>query len=691
MKITKLTHKGTEIRRRPMEIPEVVELIASEETRKKICKFRKLWDLAAPQQQYAMRRRLPHLLFGGVFRKNGQISFSGYVMLEFYNLKDVAEAERIKAVLAACPNVLLAMEGAIAQSLVAVVPYSRPDGSLPVDEQNRKMFLAHAYRHAVKMFEPMLSTAITLREPCQEQDCLLGYDPKVLYNAEAVAVHIEQPTMMPEETVYQEHYEKMKTLPESEMTLYSKHRFCAMQYDAALTDAMIHNGESLKNGDFKPLLVHTARQCFKSGIEEEACVKWNSLYLGHFVNEMEIRHTVSNVYTIEHGFGKMPLCNSIQVQSVKLDEFMHRRYELRYNLMTNSPECRERNSFCFEFVPIDSRKLNSIVLDAHSEGIDLWNRDVERYVKSDRVSNYRPIEDYLARLPKWDGRDRIRPLMNRVQCNNPRWEEFSYRWFLSMVAHWQGRDTEHGNALSPLLIGGQGFRKSTFCKSLLPPELQTYYTDSIDFSKKRDAELSLTRFALINLDEFDQTNERHQAFLKYLLQTSVVSTRKPYGSQVETMKRYASFIGTSNHTDLLNDMSGSRRFLCIEVKQPIDTSQPVEHEQLYAQALVALNNGERYWLNYEEEQLLMGDNEQYRQRPLAEELFYHYYQPAEHANEGIKMTAGEIYEQLQQKSGTKLPQSKRTHFGRFLKKAVPLSTCDKRGMVYRVVELNTHE
>ncbi len=687
MKITKLTYRGENRHKKVMEMDSVVELITSERTENLVLKLRERWR-TEQSQHFVLKRKLPHLLFGGAFRKNKPATYNGCVILEFHNLKDAAEMGRVKAEMADCPNVLLCMEGAVERSMVAAVVYSRPDGSLPTDEQSMKVFLAHAYRHAVKTFETRLQAAVTLREPDLAQECLLGYDAKVYYNANVVSIQMEQPTRMPEESVYQEHYEKMKTMPESEATLYSKHRFCAMQYDAALTEAMIHNGESLKQGDFKPLLVHTARQCFKSGIEEEACVQWNNLYLGAFVTEMEIRNTVSNVYTIEHGFGDMPLCNKVQAQSVRLDEFMRRRYELRYNLMTNSPECRERNSFCFEFVPVDARKLNSIVLNAQHEGIDLWNRDVERYVKSDRIANYRPIEDYLERLPKWDGKDRIRPLMNRVQSDNPRWEEFSYRWFLSMVAHWQGRDQEHGNALSPLLIGGQGFRKSTFCKGLLPPELQTYYTDSIDFSKKRDAELSLTRFALINLDEFDQTNERHQAFLKYLLQTSVVSTRKPYGSQVETMKRYASFIGTSNHTDLLNDLSGSRRFLCIEVKEPIDTSQPVEHEQLYAQAIAALDKGERYWLTYEEEQQLMGDNEQFRQRPLAEELFFRYFQPSENKDEGVRMTAGEIYEKLQQKSGIKLPMSKKGYFGRFLKRIVPLCGNDKRGMLYRVVEMN---
>ena len=106
-----------------------------------------------------------------------------------------------------------------------------------------------------------------------------------------------------------------------------------------------------------------------------------------------------------------------------------------------------------------------------------------------------------------------------------------------MVAHWQGRDKQHGNSLSPLLVGGQGCGKSTFCFNLLPPDLNKYYTDSIDFSKKRDAELYLTRFGLINIDEFDQVSARHQGFLKHLLQKPVVNVRKPHATQMESVQQ----------------------------------------------------------------------------------------------------------------------------------------------------------
>ena len=89
----------------------------------------------------------------------------------------------------------------------------------------------------------------------------------------------------------------------------------------------------------------------------------------------------------------------------------------------------------------------------------------------------------------------------------------------------------------------------------MPPSERSYYTDSIDFSRKKDAELYLNRFALINIDEFDQVSSTQQGFLKHILQKPVLNVKKPHGSAVLEMRRYASFIATSNQKDLLTDPS----------------------------------------------------------------------------------------------------------------------------------------
>ena len=183
----------------------------------------------------------------------------------------------------------------------------------------------------------------------------------------------------------------------------------------------------------------------------------------------------------------------------------------------------------------------------------------------------------------WDGHDRIRELASRIPCNNPHWPDLFYRWFLNMVAHWRQIDRKYANCTVPLLVGPQAYRKSTFCRSLIPPELQAYYTDRIDFSNKRDAELSLNRFLLINMDEFDQNKAKSTGISETYSPKPIVNIRRPRGTATQEMRRYASFIGTSNHKDLLTDTSGNRRYIVINVTGPIDCS-PIDYEQLYTQS-----------------------------------------------------------------------------------------------------------
>ena len=690
MKITKQTAYRHTVAQRTMRMEEIVAWVKDERTRDKLALFREKLRRAYPDKRYPFTRKLPQLLFAGTFRKGELKEYNGWILLEINRLKSIEEALSLKQKIVEYPQTLFAMIGSSGRSVKFVVAYTYPDGSLPRSRTDAEVFHAHAYRHALKTYEPRLSYPIELKRPVLEMGCRLSYDADVYYNPDALSIHLEQPVAMPDESAYQERFEKRVPVPveSAGQTLYDQYRYVAIQYEFALQRALEEHGSLSIKVDFKPLLVTLGRLCFAAGVEEEDCVKWTMLYLGNLISEVEIRETLRQSYRLasDSDFGSTSLYKPEQLQSLKMEEFMNRRYDFRYNLMSGGPEYREKNTFCFDYRPVTDRVLNSIALNAQKEGLQLWDRDVRRFVFSDRIPDYAPIEDYLTRLPVWDGKDRIRPLAARIPCDNVRWEQLFYTWLLSMVAHWQGRDKQYGNSLSPLLVSGQGCGKSTFCFNLLPPDLNKYYTDSIDFSKKRDAELYLTRFGLINIDEFDQVSARHQGFLKHLLQKPVVNVRKPHATQVESVKRYASFIATSNHTDLLGDPSGSRRFICIEVKGMIDNAQPIDYLQLYAQAVAALNNNERYWLTHEEEVSQMQANEAFQQRPLFEDLFFQYYRPASHKEEGLKISAGEIYLSLQKKSGVKLPMSNVSVFGRFLKKIGLKTQLASRGRLYLVVE-----
>ena len=67
---------------------------------------------------------------------------------------------------------------------------------------------------------------------------------------------------------------------------------------------------------------------------------------------------------------------------------MGRRYEFRFNTVSNDLEFRQKDSIPFYFQPVDQRARNSISMDALQEGIKVWDRDVNRYLASNRVPLY---------------------------------------------------------------------------------------------------------------------------------------------------------------------------------------------------------------------------------------------------------------------------------------------------------------
>lgn len=312
----------------------------------------------------------------------------------------------------------------------------------------------------------------------------------------------------------------------------------------------------------------------------------------------------------------------------KLQQFIMQRVDLRYNVLTEQPEYRWRGETgAFELV--DQRVQNSLMLDAQMAGIACWDRDVNRLLISNRLPDYHPMMTYMAELPEWDGQDRVTPLALRIS-DKAYWVRGFHRWMLGVAAQWMGHDTCCANALAPILVSQkQGYRKSTFCRLLVPDSLRVYYSDRLDLNAQSNCEQRLATTALINMDEFDRYRPAQMASLKNLMQMKASQFRKLRTSRYLHLPRMASFIGTSNSQDLLCDPTGSRRFLCIEVLSVIDCT-PLEHKQLYAQLKQEILAGERTYLTREEEADMEKENQHfYRSSPLIEVLEQHYLLPAD--------------------------------------------------------------
>lgn len=349
--------------------------------------------------------------------------------------------------------------------------------------------------------------------------------------------------------------------------------------------------------------------------------------------------------------------------------FLCKKYDFRYNSVMKFTEYRPKDKDYWGYQPVDARVQKRMTLEVQLANIRVSIKDVRNYLESDLLSTYNPVEDFLFKCAgKWDGKDYIRALARTVPTDNPYWEDWFYTWFLAMVDQWRSYShRKYGNSVAPLLISKQGYNKSTFCRSLVPPELQWGYNDNLVLSEKRQVLQAMCQALLLNLDEFNQISPQvQQGFLKNIIQLPSVKMKPPYGSHVQEFPRMASFIATSNMEDILSDPSGNRRFLGVELTGPIDVSQLPNYEQLYAQALAALQAGEKTYFDAEQTKLIMASNRKFEVISPVDQYFNLYFDLTDDVKLGEYLTAAEIFQELKSHIGSSVKLSNLISFGRKL-------------------------
>ena len=71
------------------------------------------------------------------------------------------------------------------------------------------------------------------------------------------------------------------------------------------------------------------------------------------------------------------------------------------------------------FQPLDQAARNTMAIKALKAGVESWDKDLNRYIDSNLIPKYYPMEDYLRHLPKWSGKhDYVGELARRVKTDN---------------------------------------------------------------------------------------------------------------------------------------------------------------------------------------------------------------------------------------------------------------------------------
>jgi hypothetical protein len=429
-------------------------------------------------------------------------------------------------------------------------------------------------------------------------------------------------------------------------------------------DTLCQEGHRLASAIYQGILPKAIRQeavsirtCFHMPLDENPYYNPSAVVLPVSAKPLVIRMGTGNNSLADNPVSSDENGQEVSRKTQQLLEYLNSHYQFRYNTIMGYTEYKDTCLHYMDWQPVDDRTLKGLTMKVRLAGIDARDHDVRRYVQSNLIHPYNPIGDYLwEQYDKWDGKDHIRKLARTVPTKNPHWENWFYTWFLGMVRQWQvSHLAKYGNQAVPLLISAQGWNKTTFCEQLLPPELSWGYTGNLQMDDKRQVLQQMAQMLLINLDEFNQISPHtQQGFLKNVITLSSVKIKRPYGRHVEDFPRRASFIATTNQTDVLADPSGSRRFLSVELTGPIDVSTPPNYEQLYAQAMRALHQHEPYYFGPTETQEIQEWNRRFSVKTAAEQFFLDFFEPATDEKDGQWISASAIFNYLKEEVGISL-------------------------------------
>lgn len=602
--------------------------------------------------------------------ENGNLeiaAFNSLVWLHVGGLMTQTEIKEVKEASKILPTTFASFVGSDGKSVEILVSVAQKDtDSEPQTESEMDAFCANAYDVAFRAYSGVLPRPIE-RQDAKARSCFrMTLDAEPYYNSSVTPMIVQRQFAgdISRSTTDNEATE----IREVDMRLYSDYE---LLYKRAAEEAFLETEDIIESQRTDAYLTELARRLCEMNVPEEEAflhIRNHHIYRESF-DEDGTRAMVSAVYTEEKPKRRREV-EMTSVETRRIIEFLTTRYVFRYNEVMGYTEYRPNNTWIQDWSPCDENVINGMTIEARLSNIDARDKDVRRYVHSNMIRRINPVSEYLNKCyDKWDGQtDHIAMLARCVPCDIPQWEKWFKKWFLYMVAQWVMPQKEYGNSIVPLLISPQGDGKTRFCRMILPKELQWGFLENLDVSEKRNTLQSMHNFLIINLDEFNSISPKIQdGFLKNVIQLPSVKIKRPYGKHVEEFRRYASFIATTNETNVLSDPTGSRRFICINLTAPVNTDYKPNYEALYGQAYrMVMNRDMEWWFDAEEVKEIMEHNRQYQVLPAAIQYFNEYFEVVDDESEGEWLSPTAIYDKLRKVAGAGLKASGILTFGRFL-------------------------
>jgi putative DNA primase/helicase len=265
---------------------------------------------------------------------------------------------------------------------------------------------------------------------------------------------------------------------------------------------------------------------------------------------------------------------------------------LRFNELTQQTEWNGRS--------IEDPDYIDIRLLIERVGFQPTDRDVRPAVdRVARENRFNPVVEYLTTL-NWDGTPRLDRWMHKLlgAPDTPFVRTISAKVLISAVA----RALEPGCQVDTVLVleGEQGIRKSSAIAAMFGRD---YTRESVSlFDSHQRMVMNMMGAWVIELAEFVAIARSHHNGVKGLISMRHDTVVLPYAKSSVTLPRRCIMIASVNPEGdgYLTDNTGNRRYWPVQVTKVDLDGINARRDQIWAEALHRYREGERWWLEGDE-------------------------------------------------------------------------------------------
>lgn len=317
-----------------------------------------------------------------------------------------------------------------------------------------------------------------------------------------------------------------------------------------------------------------------------------------------------------------------------VESFLYRRFDIKKNTLIQQIEIDGKK--------LDQTKLNTLYVDTAKIYPKVTQQMIRAVVNTENTPAYNPFTDLINKYllnPPATAAGHIDKLITTIKTDTPNAAYFIKKWMVAMVPSAYG---EH-SPLMLVLCGILNSGKTEWFRRYLPVTLKQYRADN-SLEEGKDSDVLMSKKLLILDDEMGGKSKSEEKQLKNRTSKQEMSVRKPYDAEDSELNRIAMLAGTSNTLDLLNDPTGNRRLICVNVLD-IDKElyNSVDKELLLFECYLEWKAGFNTKLTNKDIALLKESSREFEVANFTDEMFDKYFAlPGTAEGDKVKMTITEL-------------------------------------------------